>query len=328
MFADFTLTSFGSQWIAQAVQDAQDETHLAVLVAMDFGADDGEVPPGLGTLWCSDTASLYTWQGSNVIGIRGVASNLNDTASHTFNFIQIRGTLSGVEGVIAYCMSDQNAEIIPAASVQQVTRVATVSLAVSGAATVTMATPQTGYAIEEEVAKIAPAVNLGGIILGDGNGHTSTISCNAQSALTVSGSVRASGNVVSLGALGAYTGLTVASGGAQIIGDSTFSDAVTIGGDAKAANLPLFAIFSRASLADEYTGQVNGVTLTQESAAMVFSAINSAASGRGIYICVDSVDAAGVIPKCVPIAYSQAMSTSGFPLPSSVGGCVLVVRWR
>lgn len=326
-FADFTLTSFGEQWIAQAVQDAQDETHLAVLVAMDFGESDGGTPPSMDTLWCSDTASLYTWQGSNVIGIRGVASNLQDTESHAFDFIQIRGTLSGVDGVIAYCES-VDTETIPPASVQQVTRVATVSLAVSGEATVTMATPQTGYAIEEEVAKIAPAVNLGGIILGDGNGHTSTIGCNAQSALTVSGGVRASGSLTSLGNVNAFTGLVVAQGGAQIVGASTFSDDLTIGGDAKAANLPVFAVFSRASLSDEYTGQVDGVTLTQESAATIFSEINSAATGRGIYACVDSINAAGVAPKCVPISYAQTMSTSDFPLPSSVGGCVLVVRWR
>lgn len=278
-YADFTLTTFGEQWIAQAVQDAQDGTHLAVLVAMDFGESDGGTPPSMDTIWCSDTASLYTWQGSNVIGIRGMASNLNDTEVHYFNLIQIRGKIGTTDGIIAYCQSAQTEEI-PAASVQQVTRVATVSLAVSGAATVTMATPQTGYAIEEEVAKIAPAVNVGGIILGDGNGHTSTIGCNAQSALTVSGSVRASGNVVSLGALGAYTGLTVASGGAQIVGDITAADDLTVSGTIKAPNVFRRVLIHRSGGGGDW--YIDGALQTGVDQSEMEAAIN-ACSGPGIY---------------------------------------------
>ena len=333
-YADFTLTTFGETWLAQCIDDAANGTTRAKVESMDFGnsaaAYVGTTRMTGSELWYSDATSVRVYSSGTSLGIRGTASNaLADWNSFDgiFNAVQVIGSIDGTPGIVAYSLAD-DAELIPRPDVQVVQRTMTVNFATGAATSVTCAAVQSGYALEGDVVKIAPAVNVGGVTLGDGAGHTSTINCNSQGALTVSGGVRASGSLTSLGNVNAFTGLIVAQGGAQIIGDSTFSDDLTINGDAKAANLPIFAIFSRASLSDEFTGQVNGMTLTQESAATVFSAINSAASGRGIYICVDSVDAAGVIPKCVPIAYSQAMSTSGFPLPSSVGGCVLVVRWR
>ena len=271
MFADFTLTDFGSQWIAQAVQDAQDGTHLAVLVSMDFGESDDGTPPSIDTLWSSDTASLYTWQGSNVIGIRGVASNLGDTEAHYFNLIQIRGKIGTTDGVIAYCQSDQTEEI-PPASIQQVTRVATVSLAVSGAATVAMATPQTGYAIEEEVAKIAPAVNVGGLILGDGNGHTSTIDCNAAGELTTSGGARFGGDLRAAGEAVITTDITAN-------GDLSIGGNATITGTIRAHNTIRRVIVRRSG--GTTTWYADGVA-GSGSALDIAAAINSA-GGAGVY---------------------------------------------
>ena len=325
-YADFTLTDFGAQWLAQSVQDAQDGTHKAVLVSMDFGKADSSTPPGMGTLWCSDSTSLAVWPGSSSIGIRGVASNLGDSTSHAFDFIQISGTLNGTPGVITYCQSAEE-ETIPPASVQQITRVATVTLALSGTASVTLSTPQIGYALESEVVKLSPAENVGGVKLSDGNGHTTTLDCSSAGALTISGAASVGGSLSVASQLSVF-GAIIAAQSLTAVGDVSTSGDLTASGDAKASNLPAFAVFSRASLSDEYTGQIDGVTLTQESASTIFSEINSAASGRGIYVCVDEVNAAGVTPKCVPIAYAQTMSTSDFPLPSSVGGCVLVVRWR
>lgn len=163
-FADFVVTDFGAQWLAQAVEDAQQGTQKAVLTAMRFGRGSTAEPPTMATLWHEDTTSLEVWSGGNSIGIRGIASNLGDTAAHDLDFIEVTGSNDGTSGTICYCKSEE-VESIPPASEQQISRTATVSLAVSGDAAVTLATPQTGYAIEESTAKLSPLLNLDDLIV-------------------------------------------------------------------------------------------------------------------------------------------------------------------
>lgn len=163
-FADFTVTDFGAQWLAQAVEDAAQGTHKAVLTAMRFGLGSTAEPPTMQTLWHEDTTSLEVGSGGNSIGIRGIATNLGDTAAHDLDYIEVTGSNDGTTGVICYCKSEE-VESIPPASEQQISRTATVSLAVSGDAAVTLATPQTGYAIEESTAKLSPLLNLDDLIV-------------------------------------------------------------------------------------------------------------------------------------------------------------------
>lgn len=170
-FADFTLTDFGVRWLAQAVSDAQNGTHLAAVSAMLFGLADadtaGTTPMTDPDLWTADTTSLRIFASGTSVGVRGIASNASLTETfYDFNAIQLTGLIGAESGIIAWCVSDTPENIPPAAD-QVVQRTMTINFAAGAAASVTCDAVQSGYALEDGVAKLAPAANDADLVIGD-----------------------------------------------------------------------------------------------------------------------------------------------------------------
>lgn len=162
-FADFTLTDFGVRWLAQAVSDAQNGTHQAAVSAMLFGLADadtaGTTPMSGFDLWTADTTSLRIFSSGSSVGVRGIASNVALTEIfYDFCAIQLTGRIGAESGIIAWCVSD-TPENIPPADEQVVQRTMTINFAAGAEASITCDAVQSGYALEDGVAKLAPATN-------------------------------------------------------------------------------------------------------------------------------------------------------------------------
>lgn len=170
-FADFTITPVGAEWLAQAVEDGAQGTHLAKLYSIDFGDGNNE---SINTLWKSCTTSLRVAASGNSVTLSGIVSNEGDSTTHRLNRIEVWGRLETGDypdpELLAWSVSEQREEI-PPASEQLITRRAVIQIALSGEASVTIDGAMSGYAAEDEVtllagspASEAAAINHGGTV--------------------------------------------------------------------------------------------------------------------------------------------------------------------
>ena len=89
-YKDFTLTSFGQAWMAQAASDAVNGTNLAILTNVNYGEADSNDPPSLDTLWFSDSSPIITSY-NDTLNIRSHADNSSLVTTRNFDYIEIMG---------------------------------------------------------------------------------------------------------------------------------------------------------------------------------------------------------------------------------------------
>lgn len=247
-YADFNLTDFGVRWLAQAVDDAQNGTTDARVSAMLFGHSSADAAPladmSGADLWTSDSTSLRVYASGTSVGVRGIASNAAlESTFEDFNCVQLVGLIGAEGGIIAWSVSDTPEDIPPAVE-QVVQRTMTINFAAGAAASITCDAVQSGYALEDGVAKLAPATNdadlrLGNVLLRHAYGLTGFTGKYAQSAIeweSAGGASFGMGVNPLKGAVGIgpaiYTpgGLTTG-GNASIGGNASVTGTATIGGD-------------------------------------------------------------------------------------------------
>lgn len=314
-FADFTLTDFGVRWLAQAVSDAQNGTHRAAVSAMLFGLADadtaGTTPMAGADLWTADTTSLRVFSSGTSVGVRGIASNATLTETfYDFGAIQLTGLIGAESGIIAWCVSD-TPENIPPADEQVVQRTMTINFAAGAAASITCDAVQSGYALEDGVAKLAPASNDADLAIGDtllqhsfgltgytgryarsqvewkstGGASYGVSAYPPKSAVLVGPAIYTPGGAEVVGQLkagsAAITGGMLVGGSFGVLGDAAFSG--LLGGNAArlmAENCPAVAVYDGATFT---VWDFGGVKHTGVAYSAILSTLNLPAR-KGLFV--------------------------------------------
>lgn len=304
-YADFTLTTFGETWLAQCIDDAANGTTRAKVESMDFGNSAagyvGTTRMTGSALWYSDATSVRVYSSGTSLGIRGTASNALanwDVFDGSFNAVQVIGSIDGTPGIVAYSLA-ADVEIIPEPDVQVVQRTMTVNFATGAATAVTCAAVQSGYALEGDVVKLAPADNVGAVKLSDGSGHSLQLECNAAGELKASGGARFGGDVRVAGEAVVETDIVAG-------GDLSINGNATITGPLRAHNTIRRVIVRRSG--GTTTWYADGVA-GSGSAIDIAAAIN-AAGGAGVYWSSDN-------PAPRYIAPVEVFDTDNFPTSAS-----------
>lgn len=157
--SDFTLTEYGRQWIAKAIEAGTAEggvTLTRCLWGFTSGSPSGEnfdIPPVMDSTW-SETTTASVERNNDGCIVHANATNISVVGSPArSNFIEIFGKMDASEITDSVVMFSKSAteESIPAYAVQAVTRQVDVALRLSSAEGITYAPAQSIYATTDYV---------------------------------------------------------------------------------------------------------------------------------------------------------------------------------